>query len=121
LCLGSYEFVATKHYCRGGVEPKEPAYIFMLDVSYNSVRRGVVGLFCQNIVSFLRNLPKDYGMEKSSIKIGLATYDNSIHFYNLAKEGGPEMLIVNDVNDVFVPFIDGFLIGYEDAEVALVR
>jgi len=121
LCLGSYEFVATGLYCKNGVKPKEPAYIFMLDVSYNSVRSGVVSLFCQNIVSLLRNLPRDFGMERPSIKIGLATYDNVIHFYNLAREGGPEMLIVNDVNDVFVPFVEGFLVGYEDAEVALTK
>lgn len=58
LCLGSYEFVATKQYCKNGIKPKEPAFIFMLDVSYNAIRNGLVELFCKNVVEILRNLPK---------------------------------------------------------------
>ena len=37
LCLGTYEFVAPKEYCKNNVLPKPPAYLFMIDVSYNSV------------------------------------------------------------------------------------
>lgn len=31
------------------------------------------------------------------------------------------MMIVNDVADVFVPFVDGFLVGYDEAEETLTR
>ena len=31
------------------------------------------------------------------------------------------MLIVNDVNDIFVPFVDGFFVDVSDAEIALVK
>ncbi|KAK0400261.1 hypothetical protein QR680_003427 [Steinernema hermaphroditum] len=120
LCLGSYEFVATKPYCRDGVQPKQPAFIFMLDVSYNSVRSGVVSRFCENLVSILQDLPIDAGRDKSEVQIGLVTYDHCIHFYNLMNPSGqPEMLVVNDVEDVFVPFIDGFLVPFEKALPAL--
>lgn len=60
-------------------------------------------------------------MDTTKIKIGLATYDNVIHFYNLSQNGRPEMLIVNDINDVFVPFGEGFLVEFEQAETTLVK
>lgn len=62
LYLGSYEFVATKQYCKNNLKPKEPAYIFMLDVTYNAIRNGLVEIFCRNIVDILRNLPKYFSL-----------------------------------------------------------
>jgi protein transport protein SEC24 len=119
LYLGSYEFVATKQYCKNGIPPKQPAFIFMLDVSYNSVRTGLVELFCQNIVELLRDLPKDNLQDKSTMRIGLATYDQSVHFYNLNHPESAEMLVVNDVSDIFVPFVEGFFVKLDEAEKAL--
>ncbi|VDN53026.1 unnamed protein product [Dracunculus medinensis] len=105
--LGSYEFVATTHYCKNGAMPKEPAFIFMLDVSYSAVQSGLVSIFCRNIRSLLNSLPRESGQEKSSIRVGFATYDQAVHFYNLKNVAEqPEMLVVSDVNDVFVPFVD---------------
>lgn len=64
---------------------------------------------------------RDYGLDKSAIKIGLATYDNLIHFYRLGDTGNPGMLIVNDMQDVFAPLADGFLVEFDQAEASLVR
>jgi protein transport protein SEC24 len=65
---------------------------------------------------------RDANIEKSNMKIGFATYDQTVHFYNLSnKTSRPEMLIVNDVNDIFVPFVDGFFVDVIDAEIALVK
>lgn len=62
------------------------------------------------------------GEEKSSMRIGFATYDQTIHFYNLKSQmGQPEMLVVTDINDVFVPLVDGFLVTLEEAEGVLER
>ena len=119
LFLGSYEFVATKQYCKNGTSPKQPAFIFMLDVSYNAVRNGLVELFCRNITELLRDLPRENFHEKSTMRIGLATYDQSVHFYNLSQPEHAEMLVVNDIGDIFVPFVDGFLVEFEQAEKAL--
>ena len=59
LCLGTYEFVATKDYCKNGQLPKPPAFIFMIDVSYNSVKSGLVHLFCDRLKSdIIPNLPR---------------------------------------------------------------
>uniref|UniRef100_A0A1I8B989 Protein transport protein Sec24C n=1 Tax=Meloidogyne hapla TaxID=6305 RepID=A0A1I8B989_MELHA len=119
LFLGSYDFVATKQYCKNGIPPKQPAFIFMLDVSYNSVRTGLVELFCSNIVEILRDLPKDNLSDKSTMLIGLATYDQSVHFYNLNHTENAEMLVVNDVSDIFVPFVEGFFVKPHEAEKSL--
>lgn len=61
-------------------------------------------------------------MEAANLKIGFATYDQTVHFYNLSnKTSRPEMLIVNDVNDIFVPFVDGFFVSVHEAENALIK
>ena len=47
------------HDFQNGVPPKEPAFIFMIDVSYNSVKSGLVQLICDKLKSeILINLPK---------------------------------------------------------------
>uniref|UniRef100_A0A915D045 Sec23/Sec24 trunk domain-containing protein n=1 Tax=Ditylenchus dipsaci TaxID=166011 RepID=A0A915D045_9BILA len=121
IVLSSISFVATKQYRKNGVKPKEPAFIFMVDVSYNAIRNGIVELLCRNLVYLLGSLPRDYGMDKSTVKIGLATYDNVFHFYNLSQEGRPEMLVVNDVSDMFVPFAERFLVDFEQVESSLLK
>jgi len=41
-----------------GVLPIPPAYIFMIDVSYQSVKSGLVDLLCARIRSVLSDLPR---------------------------------------------------------------
>lgn len=60
-------------------------------------------------------------MDKSAIKIGLATYDNLIHFYKLNDSGNSSVLIVNDMQDVFAPLAECFLVNFDQAESSLVR
>lgn len=58
LRLGSYEFVATKQYCENNVLPNEPAFVFLIDVSYQSVSSGLMGLLCANLIYLLESFPK---------------------------------------------------------------
>lgn len=117
LCLGSYEFIATKDYCKNGQFPNPPAFIFMIDVSYNSIRNGMVKLLCENMKKILVNLPKENGAKKSSVKVGFVTYSNVVHFYNVKGNlAQPQMLVVSDVSDMFMPLLDGFLVNIEEAE-----
>ena len=64
LCLGAYEVVATKDYCRDSVEPKVPGVIFAIDVSYPMVKEGIVQLICQNMKELLKHLPRDMHCDK---------------------------------------------------------
>ncbi|VDP09444.1 unnamed protein product [Soboliphyme baturini] len=120
LHFGSYEFVATKEYCKDGIFPKPPACIFMIDVSYNAVHNGIVGLLCQNLKSLLRSLPKESNNEASMMEVGFITYDHALHFYDLKSNPGQlKMLVVNDVSEMFLPLEEGFLVKPSQAESAI--
>lgn len=118
LCLGSYEFVGTKDYCRNNVFPKPPAYIFVLDVSYNNVKSGLVHLLCQNIKSILQHLPREsVGGQSGTSRVGFITYSKEVHFYNIkASLAQPQMMVVGDVEDMFMPLLDGFLCDPVESE-----
>jgi len=45
-------------YVQDGKLPIPPAYIFMIDVSYQSVKSGLVNLLCARIKSVLTDLPR---------------------------------------------------------------
>ena len=102
LHLGSYEFVGTKDYCRNNVFPKPPAYIFVLDVSYNNVKSGLVHLLCQNIKKILESLPREQieGQPTGGgqARVGFITYSKQVHFYNIKSTlARPQMMVVGDV------------------------
>uniref|UniRef100_A0A646QIX8 Protein transport protein Sec24C n=1 Tax=Hemiscolopendra marginata TaxID=943146 RepID=A0A646QIX8_9MYRI len=114
LCLGSYEFVATRDYCRNNSFPNSPAFIFLIDVSYSSVKNGMVHLLCQNMKQILSLLPKE---GDKSMKVGFITYSNTVHFYNIKNcLAQPQMMVVSDINDVFMPLLDGFLVDVAESD-----
>lgn len=120
LCLGSYEFIATKDYCKNNIFPLPPAFIFLIDVSYNNIKNGVVHLLCQNMKNVLSHLPRENEAENSQIKVGFITYSNSVHFYNLKScLAQPQVMVVPDVQDMFMPLLDGFLVGVEESETII--
>ncbi|TNN14398.1 Protein transport protein isoform 1 [Schistosoma japonicum] len=130
LCLGSYELLATTEYCKNNQLPLAPAIIFLIDVSQSAIRSGLVQLFCSRFVEFiLPNLPRENFASQdmpNPIRVGFITYDHQLHFYTLPREstpqtdptnqnsynsyGKPQMHIVADIEDVFVPAVEGFLI-----------
>uniref|UniRef100_A0A1L8DW21 Putative vesicle coat complex copii subunit sec24/subunit sfb2 n=1 Tax=Nyssomyia neivai TaxID=330878 RepID=A0A1L8DW21_9DIPT len=116
LVLGTYEFVATKDYCRNNTPPKPPAIIFVIDVSYNNVKSGLVNLLCGEMRNILKHLAKDQGHDRSYMKVGFITYNNTVHFYNCkASLAQPQMMIVGDVQEMFMPLLDGFLCDVEES------
>jgi len=117
LWLGSYEFVGTKEYCRNNTFPKPPAFVFVIDVSYNNVKSGLVHLLCQNMKNILKHLPREVGAERSVVRVGFITYSNEVHFYNIKSTlAQPQMMVVGDVQDMFMPLLDGFLADPTESE-----
>ncbi|XP_060042257.1 protein transport protein Sec24B isoform X3 [Erinaceus europaeus] len=106
------EFIASSDYM---LRPPQPAvYLFVLDVSHNAVEAGYLKILCQSLLENLDKLPGD-----SRTRIGFITFDSTIHFYNL-QEGlsQPQMLIVSDIDDVFLPTPDSLLVNlYESKEL----
>ncbi|XP_020618625.1 protein transport protein Sec24C-like [Orbicella faveolata] len=116
LHLGSYEFIATKDYCKDQKLPGAPAYIFMIDVSYQSMQCGMVRMLMKELKELLDVLPKEHGQQNSSVRVGFVTYSNHLHFYNVKGNlAQPQMMVVSDIEDVFVPLVDGFLVSPQEA------
>uniref|UniRef100_A0A8C6DPZ0 SEC24 homolog C, COPII coat complex component n=1 Tax=Moschus moschiferus TaxID=68415 RepID=A0A8C6DPZ0_MOSMO len=120
LSLGSYEFLATVDYCKNNKFPIPPAFIFMIDVSYNAVRSGLVRLLCEELKSLLDFLPREGGAEESAIRVGFVTYNKVLHFYNVKSSlAQPQMMVVSDVGDMFVPLLDGFLVNVIESRAVI--
>jgi len=122
LCLGTYEFVATKDYCRDSKPPKPPGILFAIDVSYPMMKEGIVHLLCQNMKDILRDLPIDSaaGFSKTNMKVGFMTYDKNINFYNVNPLlAQPQQLTVGDVEDMFVPMAEGLMVDLAESEAVI--
>lgn len=121
LSLGSYEFLATVSYCKNNKFPNPPSFIFMIDVSYNAVKSGLVRLICEELKSLLDYLPREGNMEESAIRVGFVTYNKVLHFYNVKSSlAQPQMMVVSDVADMFVPLLDGFLVNVNESRTVIV-
>ncbi|KAG7458885.1 hypothetical protein MATL_G00225400 [Megalops atlanticus] len=107
LSLGSYEFTATMDYCKNKKPPGPPAFIFMIDVSYSNIKSGLVQVVCEELKTLLDRLPS---------VVGFVTYNKILHFYNV-KSGlaQPQMMVVSDVAEMFVPLLDGFLVNFQES------
>lgn len=104
------EFIAPSEYM---LRPPQPAvYLFILDVCHNAVETGYLDVVCQTLLENLDVLPGD-----ARTKIGFITFDSTVHFYNL-QEGlaQPQMLIVSDIEDVFIPTPDSLLVNLKEGK-----
>lgn len=93
LRYGSVEFAVPAEY-NSSRTPAPLNYVFAIDVSAQAVKSGMVQAACNAIRHAL------YGPNASKFaagnKIGLLTFDRSVHFYNMAV-----MFVINDTNAVF--------------------
>uniref|UniRef100_A0A8C1RH37 SEC24 homolog C, COPII coat complex component n=1 Tax=Cyprinus carpio TaxID=7962 RepID=A0A8C1RH37_CYPCA len=120
LSMGSYDFMTTVDYCKNNKFPQPPAFIFLIDVSYNAVKNGTVGIVCQELKTLLDYLPRENPDVESNIRVGFVTYNKVLHFYNVkASLAQPQMMVVSDVADMFVPLLDGFLVSVSESRVVI--
>ncbi|KAM4810861.1 protein transport protein Sec24D [Urocitellus parryii] len=117
LSLGSYEYVATLDYCRKNKPPSPPAFIFMINVSYSNIKSGLVKLICEELKTVLERLPREEHEESSAVRVGFITYHTVLHFFNVKSNlAQPQMMVVTDIGEVFVPLLDGFLVNYQESQ-----
>ena len=58
----------------------------------------------------------------SPVQVGFVTYDKVLHFYNVrASLAQPQMMVLTDVSEVFVPLVEGFLVNADEAKPMLER
>jgi protein transport protein SEC24 len=55
-------------------------YFFLIDVSMNAIQTGATAAACNAIQQVLSDLP-----EGPRTFVGIATFDSTIHFYNLKR------------------------------------
>jgi protein transport protein SEC24 len=106
----SVEYIAPSEYM---LRPPQPCvYLFLIDVSYTAVQSGVLAVACRCLLDCLGRLPGD-----ARTMVGFVTYDSSLHFYNLSVGNSqPQMLIVSDVDDVFLPSPDSLLVNLKESK-----
>ncbi|KIY62915.1 protein transporter SEC24 [Cylindrobasidium torrendii FP15055 ss-10] len=92
------EFVAPTEYM---VRPPQPAvYVFLIDVSHQAVQSGMVATATRTILENLDRIPDENGRTK----IALICYDTSLYFFSMPPGSSESsMLVVSDVEDVFLP------------------
>lgn len=70
---------------------------------------------CQTFLS-----PRADGAESSAIKVGFVTYNKVLHFYNVKSAlAQPQMMVVSDTAEMFVPLLDGFLVNYQESQAVI--
>ncbi|CAG2214536.1 SEC24 [Mytilus edulis] len=95
------------------LRPPQPAvYLYLLDVSFNAIETGYLNTFCQTLLDELDKIPSD-----SRTQIGFLCYDCALYFFNLEENlSQPQMLIVSDVDDVFLPCPDNLLVNLQESK-----
>ncbi|GLI64093.1 hypothetical protein VaNZ11_007265, partial [Volvox africanus] len=113
LSQGTVEYVAPADYMVRA--PMPPVYFFIIDVSYSAVASGMVSIVAASIKSCLDNLPGD-----ERTLVGFLTFDSSLHFYNLkASLSQPQMLVVTELDDPFVPLPDDLLVNLRESRAVV--
>ena len=103
------EFIAPAEYMVR--PPQEPTYFFVLDVSAQAVHSGMLESAANSIKRSLDDLP---GGRRT--KIGFITFDNSVHYFNLASDlAQPQMLVVSSLRELFVPLPDNLLVNLQES------
>ncbi|XP_064387627.1 protein transport protein Sec24A-like isoform X2 [Halichondria panicea] len=110
LKRSSVEYIAPSEYM---VRPPQPSvYFFVIDVTYNTIEKGVLGVVCRTLLDNLDRLPGD-----ARTQVGIMTFDNTLHFYNLKSSlSQPQMLVVSDVDDIFLPSPDSLLVSLKESK-----
>nr|XP_023685568.1 protein transport protein Sec24D-like [Paramormyrops kingsleyae] len=59
---------------------------------------------------------REEGAESSAVKVGFVTYNKILHFYNVKSTlAQPQMMVVSDVAEMFLPLLDGFLVNFQES------
>ncbi|EIW78479.1 CPII coat sec24 protein [Coniophora puteana RWD-64-598 SS2] len=111
---GVVEFVAPTEYM---VRPPQPTvYVILIDVSHSAVQSGMVATATRTLLENLERLPND----DQRTKIAIIAYDVSLYFFSMPPgQTEPTMLVVSDVDDVFLPKPTDLLVNVLEAKVAL--
>lgn len=126
LTLGTVDYVVPKEYW-GQKEPVGMRYLFLVDVTGESVERGFLEGFCAGVLQALygEGGEEAEGAEKTikipnGARVGIVSYDKEMHFYNLSpKLTTAQMMVMPDLEDPFLPFTEGLFVDPQESRTVL--
>jgi len=117
LHRGAVEYIAPGEYMVRPAQP--PVFMFLIDVSYTSVITGLLDTVVASIKEAI--LSKKMPNHDNRLQIGIMTFDSALHFYNLSPSlNQPQMLVVSDLEDLFLPLPDDILVNATESEGAII-
>jgi len=112
LCKGAVEYIAPGEYMVR--PPQPPVFMFVIDVSYTAVVTGMLDTVVATIKEAIQS-GKTPGGQRA--QMGIITFDTALHFYNLGPNlSQPQMLVVSDLEDLFLPLPDDILVPIAESE-----
>ena len=105
ISCGSYEFYATKSFLNIEKPFMKPSILLCFDVSLLGSHQGYLASCIEGIKEMIKECPYE-----ENTKVGIITYDSSIHFYNLDKKNTQPQLYNVSENTVFLPLPQKFLL-----------
>jgi len=117
LCRGEVEYIASSEYCVR--PPQPPVFMFVINVSFSSVASGMLDSVVAGIKDAIASGSIPGGQRT---QVGIITYDSSLHFYNLNPNlSQPQMLVVSDLDDLFLPLPEDILVNLAESESAILN
>lgn len=149
LAFGTYDIIAPKEYWKEkDIEPSPLHHLILIDVSRESIKKGLPKLAAEAIRAVLygpgiepgENAVDSYGTEEEHLldehgnpividkgikypphaKIGIATYDKTVQFFNLSpKLEQAQMIVMSDLMESFVPLEEGLFVNPKESRYVI--
>lgn len=145
LAFGTYDIAVPSEYWKDPEVPPSPLhYLFIIDVTQDSVKRGLHLAAIKAIKNAIYGTGIDIGADAQAAaqqfaekdesgnpipspshpiqfpkgaKVGIATFDRTVHFYNISpKLEQPQVHVMGDITDPFVPLEEGLFVDPEESQ-----
>ncbi|KAF8761747.1 CPII coat sec24 protein [Rhizoctonia solani] len=108
------EFIAPTEYMVR--PPQPPVYTFLIDVSHSAVQSGMVATAARAILESLDRIPN----ADDRTKVAIIGFDVALHFFSVVPDSTDvTMLVVSDLEDVFLPKPTDLLINLKEARAGI--
>lgn len=102
------EFIAPQEYM---VRPPQPlAYVFIIDVSVNAIRSGLVATVATTILESLDRIPN----KDDRTRVAFIGVDSSLHYFSISDDSEQteaSIFVVPDLDEPFTPSPDSLLVN----------
>ena len=111
---GVVDFLAPREYMVR--PPQAVCYIFLVDVGPQARQNGMVGVVARGIAESLDTLPNSDG----STRVAFIAFDDRLHFFHATPASAEfTVMVVSDVDDVYLPRPSDLLVNLQDSRAAV--